>query len=63
MIHYNHSKSCYFLGVEKSCTDFAKGVWSSGVQDVDFRVFKIRIRKILSGLLGDWTYVTRTEPG
>ena len=70
MIRCNHSKrravqecllgieksctSC-LLGVEKSCTDLTNVVLSSGVQGVDFECIKIRIRKILIGLLGDWT--------
>ena len=38
------------LSVEKSCTDLAKVVLSSGVQGVDFGCTKSRIRKISSGV-------------
>ena len=51
----------YLLDVKKSCTDLTKGVLSRGVQELILRCIKIRIRKISSGLLGDWTQVTRTE--
>ena len=33
-------KSCCLLGVEKSCTDLTKVILSSGVQRVDFEVYK-----------------------
>ena len=66
----NHSKRSvvqgYLLGVEKRCTKklsswcreelygFGKGCLSSIVQGVGFGCTKSRIRKISSGLLGDW---------
>ena len=37
------------LGVEKSFTDLAKVIMSSGVQGVDFGCTKLRIRKIPNG--------------
>jgi len=39
-IYCNHSKSCCLLGVNKSCTDLAKVILSSGVQGVDFGVYQ-----------------------
>ena len=70
MLFCNNSKRSivqgYLLGVEKKCTrklsfwcreglyGFGKGYLSSGVQGVGFGCTKLRIRKISSGLLGDW---------
>ena len=39
---------------KKSCTHLAKVILSSDVQGVNFGCTKSRIRKISSGLLGDW---------
>ena len=48
-----HQRKC-LLGVKKSFTDLTKGVLSSDVQELILGYIKIRIRKISSGILGDW---------
>ena len=47
MLYCNQSKRKYLLGVEKSCTDLIKGVLSSGIQGVDFRVYQNQDKKNL----------------
>ena len=47
-------KCCCLLGVEKSCTDLANIVLSSGVQGVDFGVYQNQDKKNLKWVLGDW---------
>ena len=46
-------KSCCLLGVEKSYTDLAKVVLSSGVQGVNFGVYQNQDKKnLMPGCLG-----------
>ena len=78
-LFYNHSKrsivQVYLLGVEKRCIwklsswcreelyRFDKCYFVKWCIRSWFWVYKIRIRKISSGLLRNWTQVTRNEPG
>ena len=51
-IHCIHSKSYCLLGVEKSCTNLARVILSSGIKELILGCIKIKITKISSGLLG-----------